>query len=141
MASNVMTLCTCRRGAAEVRKQVSSSHLADLPKSVSGLNLSTAVPTTVSSFLVHAGYLPLSMLTPIVAYRLHNQHNLDMTRMWYYINSSVGTYLIAIHLERIAILVLNRSSDDNHCALAALNAVRAAMHKLVFGKPPSADVV
>ncbi|KAI0241294.1 hypothetical protein LSAT2_029934, partial [Lamellibrachia satsuma] len=31
-----------KRGAAEVRKQVSSSYLADLPKSISGLNLSTA---------------------------------------------------------------------------------------------------
>ncbi|ELU18916.1 hypothetical protein CAPTEDRAFT_133102, partial [Capitella teleta] len=30
-----------RRGAAEVRKQVSSAYLADLPKSISGLNLAT----------------------------------------------------------------------------------------------------
>ena len=47
---------------------------------------------------------------------------------------------IAIHFARIAILA-NRCNDDIHCTLAVLTAVRAAMHKLVFGKPPSADVI
>ena len=31
--------CLYRKGAAEVRKQVSSAYLNDLPKSISGINL------------------------------------------------------------------------------------------------------
>ena len=37
-----------RRGAAEVRKQVSSACITDLPKSISGLNLAQAIMQTVS---------------------------------------------------------------------------------------------
>ncbi len=39
----------CRRGAAEVRKQVSSAYLGDLPKSISGLNLSATGPAVSRS--------------------------------------------------------------------------------------------
>jgi hypothetical protein len=36
----------CRRGAAEVRKQVSSAYLSDLPTSISGLNLANVSDNT-----------------------------------------------------------------------------------------------
>ncbi len=60
----VVLVVLYRRGAAEVRKQVSSAYLGDLPKSISGLNLSTATsqvqPLVCLSVCL---YLPLPSLS------------------------------------------------------------------------------
>ena len=63
-----LVFCFCRRGAAEVRKQVSSAYLGDLPKSISGLNLASG--TVVSTEFAEGPLSPKGPFTSNISLKI-----------------------------------------------------------------------